>query len=66
MRMHHYEIDVHVCRKCGVCKLSCPREAIVEDDDHHYVIDQAKCIMCGTCAKNCKLRAVMKKLGTGA
>lgn len=45
------------CRDCGLCKQSCPQNAIsrIEHDDgkFEYVSDPDKCIGCGICAGLC-------------
>lgn len=45
------------CRDCGLCKQSCPQNAISriekEDGKFEYVSDSDKCIGCGICAGLC-------------
>ena len=45
------------CRDCGLCKQSCPQNAISriekEDGKFEYVSDPNKCIGCGVCAGLC-------------
>ena len=45
------------CRDCGLCKQSCPQNAISRiekaDGKFEYVSDQDKCIGCGICAGLC-------------
>ena len=45
------------CRDCGLCKQSCPQNAISrvehEDNKFEYVSDPNKCIGCGICAGLC-------------
>ena len=45
------------CRDCGLCKQSCPQNAISriekEDGKFEYVSDPNKCIGCGICAGLC-------------
>ncbi len=45
------------CRDCGLCKQSCPQNAISriehEDGKFEYVSDSEKCIGCGICAGLC-------------
>ena len=45
------------CTACGVCKDSCPVEAISEGDPI-YKIDPAKCTDCGVCADVCPVQAI--------
>ena len=45
------------CRDCGLCKQSCPQNAISriekEDGKFEYISDSNKCIGCGICAGLC-------------
>lgn len=45
------------CRDCGLCKQSCPQNAISrienENGQFEYVSDSSKCIGCGICAGLC-------------
>ena len=45
------------CRDCGLCKQSCPQNAITriekENGQFEYVSDSSKCIGCGICAGLC-------------
>ena len=45
------------CRDCGLCKQSCPQNAIsrvvLEDGKFEYISDPNKCIGCGICAGLC-------------
>lgn len=50
-------IDRSVCRRCNLCKVSCPVSAI-ESDERGYYIDYAKCIGCMCCHEVCPYRAI--------
>lgn len=53
-------IDKDVCRRCNLCKVSCPVSAI-ESDERGYYIDYAKCIGCMCCHEVCPYRAISVK-----
>jgi len=48
------------CRRCGVCRDSCPVGAIVVDDDR-LELDDDKCIECLCCHELCPVGAVTLK-----
>lgn len=50
-------IDRSICRRCNLCKVSCPVDAI-ESGERGYYIDYAKCIGCMCCHEVCPYRAV--------
>lgn len=45
------------CNGCSVCKLRCPKNAIIMEEDYegflYPIIDKEKCINCGLCSKVC-------------
>jgi ferredoxin len=45
------------CVACGLCKDSCPTEAISEGNP--YKIDADKCVDCGACAGECPSEAIV-------
>jgi [FeFe] hydrogenase (group B1/B3) len=67
-------IDYENCIECGICKKSCPYDAISDiqrpcikacpvdaisySDDHIAKIDQSKCISCGACVYQCPFGAI--------
>lgn len=56
-----YKIDPEKCKSCGICKKSCPVEAISgEIKQGAYLIDPEKCIKCGVCATKCPFKAISK------
>ncbi len=50
---HERCLHCGVCIQCDECIKSCPREAIIREDETFYV-DSKKCGGCGTCAAACK------------
>ena len=46
------------CVACGLCKETCPAEAISEGDPC-YKIDAGKCVDCGACAGECPSEAIV-------
>ncbi|MCX5680539.1 MAG: DUF362 domain-containing protein [Candidatus Omnitrophica bacterium] len=50
-------IDRSVCRRCNLCKVTCPVSAIGSDDKGYY-IDYAKCVGCMCCHEVCPYRAI--------
>ena len=46
------------CVSCGLCKETCPVEAISEGLPT-YVIDASKCVDCGACAGECPSSAIV-------
>jgi len=57
--LKEYKIIPELCRKCGLCKKSCPVNCITGDKNTPYVIDPSACIKCGTCVEKCKFGAVI-------
>lgn len=67
-------IDYENCIECGICKKSCPYDAISDTqrpcikacpvdaisygDDHIAQINQSKCINCGACVYHCPFGAI--------
>ena len=47
-----------LCKGCGLCKKSCPVEAISGEIKGQHVIDQTKCIKCGACIETCPFKAI--------
>jgi ferredoxin len=51
------EIDNEVCKKCNLCKLSCPVRAI-SVNNAVYSIDKRKCVRCMCCHEVCPYKAI--------
>ncbi len=46
------------CQKCGICSYSCPKEAIIYEDNNTAYVDKTKCIGCGLCKASCPHDAI--------
>jgi aldehyde:ferredoxin oxidoreductase len=53
VRRSSFEIDQPRCKRCGLCAVACPVEAIEWKREQKARIDQAKCIRCGKCHLAC-------------
>jgi len=53
-----FEIDENLCRGCGICKKSCPADAIRGQLKAPHSIDVSKCIRCGSCIDICSFKAI--------
>ncbi len=51
-----YRIDKEKCSACGLCRKSCPVEAITGEKKVPHEIDAAKCTKCGICINVCPER----------
>lgn len=51
-------IDEKKCIKCGLCVMSCPREAIAREMGQVPKIDDTNCIGCGACKAKCSVAAI--------
>lgn len=52
------EICVSLGHGCGLCRRSCPQQAITGDKNKPHYIDQSKCSKCGICFELCKFDAI--------
>ena len=48
-----YTIDQEKCSACGLCRKSCPVDAITGEKKVPHEIDQEKCTRCGICINVC-------------
>ncbi|MBW2367161.1 MAG: NADH-quinone oxidoreductase subunit NuoF [Deltaproteobacteria bacterium] len=53
-----FEVNVDLCKKCGLCFKSCPTDAIAWKKKEVAVIDKDKCVQCMTCFEKCKFDAI--------
>jgi NADH-quinone oxidoreductase subunit F/NAD(P)H dehydrogenase (quinone)/NADP-reducing hydrogenase subunit HndC len=53
-----FEVDVELCKKCGICFKNCPVEAIAWKKKEPAYIDKGKCIKCLSCITNCPVDAI--------
>jgi NADH-quinone oxidoreductase subunit F/NAD(P)H dehydrogenase (quinone)/NADP-reducing hydrogenase subunit HndC len=53
-----FQVDVDLCKQCGICFKSCPVEAIEWQKKEPAYIDKNKCIKCMTCISNCPFDAI--------
>lgn len=54
-----YQVDPEKCTCCGVCKLTCPHNAIIGEKKEIHSIDLELCQKCGICRSECKFDAVI-------
>lgn len=52
------EIDINLCKGCGICQKNCPVGAIEGEGREVRKINQEKCIKCGTCLTKCPFKAI--------
>ena len=52
------EVDVALCKGCGVCVRRCPVQAISGGRKEPHSIDAEVCIRCGACLDACKFDAI--------
>lgn len=50
-------IDQELCKKCGICQVVCPDDAVLVKDEH-YEINYNYCKGCGICAHECTADAI--------
>jgi Pyruvate/2-oxoacid:ferredoxin oxidoreductase delta subunit len=54
-----YAIDSEKCTCCGVCKKTCPHNAISGKKKEIHAIDPDLCEKCGICRSECKFEAII-------
>jgi NADH:ubiquinone oxidoreductase subunit F (NADH-binding)/(2Fe-2S) ferredoxin len=59
-----YQVDVSLCKGCGLCAKKCQTNAIrlepFEEGPGKAVIDHVRCVRCGQCANECTFNAIME------
>jgi len=56
-----YSIIQDKCKRCRVCVINCPVNAIDGDREKGFFIDASKCIKCGKCFEVCKFQSIAKE-----
>ena len=56
-----YSIIQDKCKRCRVCVINCPVNAIEGDREKGFFIDVSKCVKCGKCFEVCKFQAIAKE-----
>jgi len=56
-----YSIIQDKCKRCRVCVINCPVNAIEGDREKGFFIDISKCVKCGKCFEVCKFQAIAKE-----
>ena len=57
----HFVIMPESCKRCRLCVVNCPVNAISGDRQVGYSIDQSICTKCGKCFDVCKFEAVARR-----
>jgi NADH:ubiquinone oxidoreductase subunit F (NADH-binding) len=56
-----YVINPQACKRCRLCVVNCPVNAITGDRQVGYTVGQNVCIKCGKCYEVCKFEAVDRR-----
>ncbi|MCL6584281.1 MAG: NADH-quinone oxidoreductase subunit NuoF [bacterium] len=54
-----FEVDVDLCKRCGLCKKVCPAGAVSWMPKTAASINKSLCIKCKTCIENCPAQAII-------
>ncbi len=57
----NYSIKQEKCKRCRVCVINCPVNAISGDKEKGFFIDPKVCVRCGKCFDVCKFNAIAKE-----
>jgi NADH:ubiquinone oxidoreductase subunit F (NADH-binding)/NAD-dependent dihydropyrimidine dehydrogenase PreA subunit len=56
-----YRVLQEKCKRCGLCKINCPANAITGNNKEGFVVNTAECVKCGKCFEVCKFSAIVKE-----
>ncbi|MFA6357725.1 MAG: NADH-ubiquinone oxidoreductase-F iron-sulfur binding region domain-containing protein [Candidatus Omnitrophota bacterium] len=57
----NYNVIQDKCKRCRVCVINCPVNAINGDKEKGFFVDPKVCIRCGKCYEVCKFNAIAKE-----
>ena len=57
----NYNVIEDKCKRCRVCVINCPVNAITGDKEKGFLVEHDKCIRCGKCFEVCKFGAISKE-----
>ncbi|MCK9432367.1 MAG: NADH-ubiquinone oxidoreductase-F iron-sulfur binding region domain-containing protein [Candidatus Omnitrophica bacterium] len=57
----NYNVIQDRCKRCRVCVINCPVNAISGDKEKGFFVDPKICVRCGKCFEVCKFNAIAKE-----
>jgi NADH:ubiquinone oxidoreductase subunit F (NADH-binding)/NAD-dependent dihydropyrimidine dehydrogenase PreA subunit len=57
----NYSVIQDKCKRCRVCVINCPVNAISGDKEKGFFVDSKTCVRCGKCFEVCKFNAIAKE-----
>ncbi|HNX81349.1 MAG TPA: NADH-quinone oxidoreductase subunit NuoF [Candidatus Omnitrophota bacterium] len=57
----NYSIMQDKCKRCRICVIHCPANAITGDKEKGFYVDQKICAKCGKCFEVCRFGAILKE-----
>jgi NADH:ubiquinone oxidoreductase subunit F (NADH-binding)/NAD-dependent dihydropyrimidine dehydrogenase PreA subunit len=57
----NYNVIQDRCKRCRVCVINCPVNAISGDKEKGFFVDPKVCVRCGKCFEVCKFNAIAKE-----
>ncbi|MDD5078067.1 MAG: NADH-ubiquinone oxidoreductase-F iron-sulfur binding region domain-containing protein [Candidatus Omnitrophica bacterium] len=57
----NYNVIQDRCKRCRVCVINCPVNAISGDKEKGFFVDPKTCVRCGKCFEVCKFNAIAKE-----